>query len=336
MNLKNLAKTLGLSETTVSRALNGYPEVSQHTRERVLAVARATGYRPNPAARNLAIGRTDIVGFAYPLDSAIFADPMFLTIVTGMSEALAERAMDLIIAPESSDSSLRTYERLVHGHRVDGLVLGRTRVRDERIAFLTRQDIPFVALGRTQSERPYAWFDYDNEAGMRLAVERLVSMGHQRIALISMPLDLNFARQRRDGFLDAMHTAGLTVAPAYLMENALDKRSGYQSAWQLLHCSPRPSAIITDNPLAGAGALHAMHDAGVALGRELSFIVWGEMEDFLTDKQVEMIHLPNLHHAGAAIIDMLLAMLDGKPPSEMKILWRPILLHGKTVGPFLH
>jgi len=335
MNLKNLAKKLGISETTVSRALNGYPEVSERTRLRVLAAAEATGYRPNTMARSLAVGRTNVVGIIYPLHPNDLADPMFMDIVGGMSAALEARQMDLIIAPVSPSSELRAYEHMVQARRVDGLMVGRTRIHDERIAYLAKQGLPFVAHGRTQLNAPHAWFDYDNEAGMRIAVERLLALGHQRIGLISAPLDMNFAHQRADSFRDLMHQAGLAVDPGYLIGNTIDRRSGYQAMKDLLARSPAPSAVIVDNHMSGVGALRALLDAGVEIGRALSIIVWGIMEDSVAGHNVTTIHQPNPIAAGAKMVEMLLAVLDGTPLSALQVLWQPVMLPGETVGPCL-
>lgn len=333
MNLKLLAQTLGISETTVSRALNGYPEVSERTREKVLAAAKSAGYRPNPMARSLAVGRTNIVGIIYPLMPTDLGDPMFLNIVGGMSEALEAQRMDLIIAPVSPSNELRSYEHMVRGRRVDGLVVGRTRVHDERINYLAKQGLPFVAHGRTQLKQPYAWFDYDNEAGIRIAVEHLLSFGHQRIGLISAPLEMNFAQQRKDSFVSTLKAAGLAPNPSYLADNTLDRRSGYQAMQQLLACSPRPSAVIVDNHLSGVGATRALLDAGVVIGKEMSIIVWGGMEDSLVGYNITTIDQPEPRRAGAKMIEMLLSLLDGTAPGKLQVLWQPVLLPGETVGP---
>lgn len=332
MNLKNLAKTLGISETTVSRALNGYPEVSERTRARVLAAAKAAGYRPNPMARSLAVGRTNVVGIIYPLLPNDLADPMFLDIVGGMSEALEAQQMDLIIAPVSPANEFRSYEHMVQGRRVDGLIVGRTRLHDERIAYLAQQGLPFVAHGRTRLNQPHAWFDYDNEAGMRLAVERLISLGHQRIGLISAALEMNFARQRLDSFQATMRAAGLAIDPDNLIDNTLDRRAGYQAMQRLLARTPRPSAVIVDNHMSGVGAVRALLDAGIDIGREISLIVWGVMEDSLAGYNVTTIHQPEPRRAGAKMIEMLFALLDGTPPSALQELWQPVLLPGETTG----
>jgi LacI family transcriptional regulator len=333
MNLKNLADALGVSKTTVSRALNGYPEVNARTRERVLAAARESGYVANPLARSLAVGRTNVFGIIYPLLPSDLGDPMFLSVVGGMSAALEHDGKNLIIAPVSPHKELPSYEQMVRARRVDGLVVGRTRVHDERIAFLAKHKFPFVAHGRTESPTPYAWFDYDNEAGMRLACDHLLALGHQRIALISAPLELNFARQRSDSFGACMRRAGLAVDPAHLVDNSLDRRAGYQAMQQLLASSPRPSAVIVDNHLSAVGAVRALLDAGIALGREMSVIVWGGIEDSLLGTNLTKIDLPDIDKAGAKLAAMLTAVVGGADPAKVNELWQPVLVPGESVGP---
>ncbi len=332
MNLKSLALKLGMSKTTVSRALNGYPEVSAHTRERVLAAAKEAGYEANPMARSLAVGRTNVFGIIYPLLPSDLGDPMFLSVVGGMSAALEKRKMNLIIAPVSQQNELPSYEQMVRGRRVDGLVVSRTLVHDERIAYLVRQGFPFVAHGRTELEQPYAWFDYDNEAGIALAVECLLGHGHRRIALVSAPLELNFAKQRKDSFLASLGRAGLQADPRHLIDNTLDRRGGYQAMQQLLACAPRPTAVIVDNHLSGGGAVRALLDAGIVIGKEMSVIVWGSVEGSLVGPDVTTIDQPDPSGAGATMIDMLSSLIAGTPPARLQVLWQPVLVPGATVG----
>ncbi|HAT31308.1 MAG TPA: LacI family transcriptional regulator [Janthinobacterium sp.] len=335
MNLKSLAVALGMSKTTVSRALNGYPEVNFRTRERVLAAAKEVGYEANPMARSLAVGRSNVVGIIYPLLPTDLGDAMFLSVVGGMSEALELSKMNLIIAPVSPHNEQPSYEQMVRGRRVDGLVVGRTLVRDERIAYLSRAGFPFVAHGRTEIDTPYAWFDYDNEAGIALALARLLGLGHSRIALVGASLELNFARQRRNSFVRVMAGAGLRVDPRHLIADTLDRRTGYQAMQQLLACSPRPTAVIVDNHLSGVGAVRALLDAGIDIGKEMSVIVWGSVEDTLVGSNVTTIDQPEPRRAGAKMVEMLLALLAGTPPAQLQVLWQPVLLAGVTVGPCL-
>jgi LacI family transcriptional regulator len=210
-------------------------------------------------------------------------------------------------------------------------VVGRTLVHDERIAFLSKSRFPFVAHGRTELNAPYAWFDYDNAAGIRMAVECLLGWAtahgaDQRTAGIEL------RAQRKDSFVASMSAAGLSVDPRYLIDNTLDRRSGYQAMQQLLACSPKPTAVIVDNHLSGVGAVRALLDAGVEIGTEMSVIVWGNMADTLAGANVTTIDQPEPRKAGARMIDMLLALVDGTPASDLQELWQPLLLPGSTVG----
>ena len=333
MNLKSLAHALGISKTTVSRALNGYPEVNHQTRVRVLAAAKEAGYEANPMARSLAVGRTNVFGIIYPLLPSDLGDPMFLGVVGGMSAALEKSKMNLIIAPVSPQNQLPSYEQMVKGRRVDGLVVSRTLVHDERIAYLVKKGFPFIAHGRTDLKQPYAWFDYDNEAGIRLACENLFGHGHQRIAMISAPLEFNFACQRRNSFETCMANAGLAIDPRHLVDNTHDRRSGYQAMQQLLAASPRPTAVIVDNHLSGVGAVRALLDAGIEIGKAMSVIVWGSVDDTLVGSNVTTIDQPGLDKAGEKMIEMLSAVVAGAAPGSLQVLWQPALLPGLTVGP---
>ena len=332
MNLKSLAIALGMSKTTVSRALNGYPEVNSRTREIVLAAAKKVGYRPNPLARSLAVGRTNVLGMIYPLLPSDLGDSVFLSVVNGMSDAVEASKMSLIIAPVSPQNEQPSYENMVRGRQVDGLVVGRTKVVDERIAYLTKVGFPFVANGRTRIDAPYAYFDYDNDTGIDLAVSFLAAHGHQRIALLSAPLDLHFAYERKESFIRCMAQAGLPVDPAYLLDNTFDRRSGYQAMQQLLACSPRPTAVIVDNHLSGVGVVRALMDAGIEIGKEISVIVWGNVEDTLIGINVTTIDQPDLRRAGAKMVEMLESLLAGTPPERLQEIWQPVLLPGATVG----
>ena len=213
--------------------------------------------------------------------------------------------------------------------------MSRTRLYDERIAYLTNYGLPFVAHGRTRVNKPHAWFDYDNESGMRIAVDYLLAHGHLRIGLISAPLDMNFARQRCDSFKVTLQSAGVAINPAHLVDGANDRRSGYLAMQKLLEGPVTPSAVIVDNHMSGVGAMRALLDAGIVIGAQMSIIVWGRMEDSLAGHNVTTIEQPNPDKAGIKMIEMLLELQSGTPPDELQELWQPILLPGETVSRYI-
>lgn len=334
VNLKMLSEMLGLSQTTVSRALNGYSDVSETTRQRVVEAARTLGYQPNPQARQLATGRADAVGIVYPFGASDIGDIRFGEVVSGLTEELAEHNIDLLIHSSRPDAELDTYRRLIDGRRVDALIVARTRVDDPRIRFLQERGFPFVAYGRTQSPQPYAWFDFDNEAGGRLAVEHLIRLGHRRIALIHAPLELNFAMQRHQGFVAALREAGIEPDPALIVEAPLNRIGGYEAIGRLLAMKKPPTAILVDNNVAGVGALRALGDKGWRPGRDPSLIVYdGIPTEIPLMYKVTGVIQPTGEQSGRTMARLVLKVLAGQPLDGLHSLAQPQLAQGDTDGP---
>lgn len=334
VNLKMLSELLGLSQTTVSRALNGYSDVSEATRQRVVEAARTLGYQPNPQARQLATGRADAVGIVYPFGASDIGDIRFGEVVSGLTEGLAEHNIDLLIHSSRPDAELDTYRRLIDGRRVDALIVARTRVDDARIRFLQERAFPFVAYGRTQTRQPYAWFDFDNEAGGRLAVEHLVALGHRRIALIHAPLELNFAMQRHRGFVTALRDAGIEPDPALIIEAPLNRIGGYDAIGRLMAAKQPPTAILVDNNVAGVGALRALGDKGWKPGQAPSLIVYdGIPTEIPLMYKVTGVLQPTGEESGRTMAQLVLKVLAGQPADKLHILAQPHLGRGDTDGP---
>lgn len=334
VNLKMLSESLGLSQTTVSRALNGYTDVAESTRQRVKEAAAALGYQPDPLARRLATGRTDTVGMVFPFSATEFGDHRFGEVVAGLTEGLARHGMDLSIIPTRAETELETYSRIIDTRRVDAFIVGWTQVHDARIALLQRRGFPFLAYGRTESDTPYPWFDFDNEAGARAAVERLIGLGHRRIGLIHAPLHYNFAAQRFAGFRAALAAAGLEAEPQLIVPAALSRLAGYDAMLQLLARPAPPTALLVDNNLAGLGALRALGDRGLRPGQDLSLIVYdGVSNDIPLPYKVSSVMQPTGEQTGRTMADQIVAVLAGRPVHKLQHLAQPCLEPGDTDGP---
>ena len=184
MSLKAIAKELGISVTTVSRALNGYDDVSQETRARVEAEAKRRGYRPNTFARRLKMGKIDAVGLVFPVRPAPLNNTVFLEMVGEISHELARYEIDLLLIADDEQADKHGYMRMVQSRRVDALIVAHTLDDDPRLTQLLSSGFPFLALGRSRLPQPYAWFDFDNYAGTYRATRHLISQGHRRIALL--------------------------------------------------------------------------------------------------------------------------------------------------------
>ncbi len=334
MDLKSLSQRLGLSMTTVSRALNGYEEVSEATRTRVMEAARENGYRPNPVARRLALGRAEAIGVVIPNPPGDFADPFFIELLAGMGSVFEAASLDLIVtaAPEGP-AELPVYRRLVEGRRVDGLIVGRTRRHDERIEYLLDRDFPFVVHGRTTTSRPYAYLDMDNAQAFVTATERLIGLGHRRIALINAPAHLAFAAGRHDGYERALGAAAIAVDPSLVVVCDLSEQDGHRIALSLLDLPRPPTGILCANDTTALGAMRAVKSRGLVVGRDVSIIGYDDLP-FAghTDPPLTTMHQP-IRPAGARIAEMLRARMSGTPPEELQEVWRPKLLLRGTDGP---
>jgi LacI family transcriptional regulator len=334
MNIKALAKELGLSTSTVSRALNGYQDVNEATRKRVEEAAKTLGYKANAGARRLVRGSTEAVGIVYSAAVENLGNPQFLDMAGGLSERLHAQHFDLMLAVASDEQDLDIYDRLFRGGRVDAMLVPNTRVNDARVNYLLQQGYPFLAYGRTADCSGYSWFDFDNEAGSKLAVQHLVSLGHNAIAYVHSPLALNFAVQRHCGFLVGLQEAGLTFDPAWLAGPAVNRRSGHDVVHALLALPNPPTAIVVDNNLGGIGVLRGLLDMGVALGKEVSVVVQGVIpaDSLLAGLDVTMVTQPTAQSTGEAMADMVLRVLREPEAGPFQLLRQPELVLGQTTG----
>ena len=164
---------------------SGYDDVSQETRARVEAEAQRRGYRPNTFARRLKMGKIDAVGLVFPVRPAPLNNNVFLEMVGEISHELARYEIDLLLIADDEQADKHGYMRMVQSRRVDALIVAHTLDDDPRLIQLLSSGFPFLALGRSRLPQPYAWFDFDNQAGTYRATRHLISQGHRRIALLS-------------------------------------------------------------------------------------------------------------------------------------------------------
>jgi LacI family transcriptional regulator len=335
VNLKELSAHLGLSPTTVSRALGGYSDVSPVTRERVTQAAAEFGYEPNRAARQVARGRAEAIGIVYSLDADYLGNPAFLATLGAMAEQLERSGYDLLLAAASQKDEMRVYERMVRGRRVDAMLVAHTMVEDPRIDYLLRAQMPVLAYGRASRPHDFPWFDFDNEAGCALAVARLAALGHRHIAYVHAPLTLNFAFQRHAGYLAGLAETGLRVGRARVVGAGLSRRSGYEAARKLLRLKPRPTAILVDNANAGVGVIRALLDEGLAIGPQVSVLVYEGLpaDTIFQGLDVAAIVQPTPQASGRTMGEMLLALVERRALEHRQVLRQPEFLSGNSIAP---
>jgi LacI family transcriptional regulator len=271
-SLRDLAKRLNLSVTTVSRALDGFPDVAVATRERVQALAKELNYHPNAAARNLRKQKVDAVAVALPAAASHVGIAGLLNMLMETGRTLAESGLDLLMLPtHDAASELAGLRRLVEGRRADAVILLRTLRDDPRVTFLSERDIPFVTYGRTESTVAHAYIDGDGEQGFRDATKMLIDLGHQRIALVAAPQEFMFAFVRHAGWQRQMIAAGLDNTMTEMAGEPTEV-GGRSCAIKLLNQRPRPTALLCTTDAMAIGALTAVKDMNLVAGRDITIV----------------------------------------------------------------
>ncbi len=273
VSIAQLAKHLGLSEGTVSRALNNYPDIAKKTIARVRKAADELGYRPSSTARRLARGVVETIGFVLPSRHGHQIDPFLAEILDGLATELALSDWDLLVAavPEGHDE-VEVMDRLIRSGKVGGFVVARSRRNDPRVDFLRKSQIPFVVQGRTAKSDDYAWLDIDNEKAFIDAMNHLVGLGHRKIAYLGGDPDLNYAWQRREGFFSAATAHGCDMPSGYVFDGISDEMAARHAVTELLKHPDRPTALLCVTDAVAIGAIHALAHAGIKVGDEISVI----------------------------------------------------------------
>lgn len=314
-NLKQLAQSLGLSITTVSRALDGYADVSAKTKARVLQAAAKMGYQPNASARRLRRQRTEVVAVTLPTSPGHIGPPHFLHILSACAEQLALSGLNLLIAPvPRGQCELEMCKRFVDGQRVDAMLLVRTKRHDERVTLLQSRGVPFVTLGRTESAQPHAFLDGDGFAGFRDATRRFIADGHRHIAHIAGPQEFSFAYHRRLGWEDALAGSGL---PSQLLaEAAPSEHGGYAAAKTLMAGPVKPTAILCATDEMAVGAMRALRE--VRDGNTVCITGHDDLPvSAFTDPPLSTMRVA-CDDIGARIASLLLRAINGEAPESLQ------------------
>jgi LacI family transcriptional regulator len=257
--MREVARAAGVSVNTVSRALNGKPEISTETKAKILEVAAKLGYRPNRLARSLRSNKTGTIGVIV----ADIGNPYFSIVVKGVVKTA--RVHDYKIVLQSTDLD---YDRemeaiqVILSERVDGVLIAPTQKGTETIEQLVKSEFPFVLMLRYFAELGTDYVIMDDLQGGFLATEHLVKQGHKRIAMVNGPLHISSARERFEGYNKALSEHGLESDPSLVVNGALTMEDGYRATRRLLRRSS-PSAIFAVSDSVAFGALRAIRERGL-------------------------------------------------------------------------
>jgi len=308
--LDQVAERAGVGRGTVSRVINGSPQVSEHTRRAVEAAVAELGYVPNLAARALVTRRTDAVALVISeSEERVFSEPFFAGVVRGISAAVSAAGRQLVLALAAGEE--RPLERYLTPQHVDGVLLVSLHGDDPLPELLRTRGLPVVLGGRPPSGYGGAYLDVDNVGGAEAGVAHLVARGRKRIATISGPHDMGAGQDRLAGYRAALADAGLEDDPALVAEGDFSEVSGLQAMRALLAGHPDLDAVFAANDLMAIGALRALREAGRRVPEDVAVVGFDDSPlSRVTDPPLSTVRQP-VDEMGRQMAEMLLRLISG-------------------------
>ncbi|MDH0613209.1 MULTISPECIES: LacI family DNA-binding transcriptional regulator [unclassified Agrobacterium] len=337
MNLKQLSQLLGISQTTISRALNGYPEVSAETRRRVMEAAEKTGYRPNAAAQRLATGKVGSIGLVMPIGEHHRSDVHFGEFLSGLGEEASRSGFHLVIMPTEPEKEREALRGLAASGSVDGIYLAYMKKNDPRIAMMQSLSLPFLVHGRSVGvAEDYPYLDVDNEGAFRDATQLLLQLGHTRIGLLNGPEGYDFTYRRCLGVEKALAADGLSLHPDNKRHSSMTDEEGYLGMEALLSRPERPTAILCASTALALGAIRSLNQRGLKPGRDVSLIAH---DDVLPLLKPDNFSVPltttrsSLRAAGVRVGQRLINRIKLNQTEPYQELWKAELVVRASTGP---
>lgn len=277
VRLKDIARELGVSVVTVSKALRGAHDIGEETRNRILKRMKELNYQPNMMARGLAAGRTFTVGLVVP----DLVQPFFAELAKSISGVLRESNRALILASSEDDPEIEHHEiRTLLSRGIDVLLLASCQPNLRNFYDLTDQRTPYILLDRNFPHLAANFVGIDDFRAGEIATAHLIDIGRRHIAHIGGKR-IHPSLERCRGYRSALEKYGIHVPREYVvMHAALDEKGesiGYRCMQKLLSLDNPPDAVFCYNDLAAIGAMHAADEAGYNIPKEIAFVGCGNV-----------------------------------------------------------
>jgi DNA-binding LacI/PurR family transcriptional regulator len=324
--LDAVAARAGVGRGTVSRVVNGSPQVSPEARAAVQAAIAELGYVPNRAARALVTQRTDSVALVVSeSEERVFTEPFFAAIVRGVSSGLLDTSMQLWLAMAQSPAERERIEHHLTNQHIDGVLLLSLHDADPLPTLLEQRGLPAVLGGRParmlQPDAQHAYYvDVDNAGGARQAVEYLYGRGRRRIATIAGPQDMGVGATRLSGYREAVAALGATVDEKLIAYGDFSEASGTAAMRDLLADHPDLDAVFAASDLMAYGALRALQEAGRSVPADVAVVGFDDAQIARqSNPPLTTVHQP-IEEMGREMARLLVARIRREDPNPHVLL----------------
>lgn len=320
--LKTIARLSGLAVPTVSRALSDAPDIGENTKKRVRSLARQLGYRPNRAGLRLRTGKTYVIALVLHTEHDVMSHGFRL--ITAVASELRGTPYHVIITPYFPDEDpMAPIRYIVETGSADGVIFNRVLPDDPRVAYLRKRNFPFSMHGRTRDCDRFPYYDFDNAAYGRRAIEMLKDRGRRNMLLVAPPQDQNYAQLMTRAAMEEGPKAGITVR---LLEGATsDNMSDAVNAAVRGHLTrhPETDAIMTASVPSAVGSSLAAEATGRTIGHDIDIIA-KEALPFLSGfrKEILIVH-EDITKAGGFLARALVQAIEHPELPPMQRLVQP-------------
>ncbi|WP_119069707.1 LacI family DNA-binding transcriptional regulator [Aggregatilinea lenta] len=330
IRLRDVADRAGVSVTTVSNVVRGWPYISDETRLRVEQAIHDLGYVPHPMAQGLRTGRTQVIGFVVPN----LANPHFAAMVSAVEDVAWEHGYSVLVFNTHEDETRETdcVRRMINGWG-DGLLIAQTAQFLETSQLLRDYPLPVVAIDRVPATYDGAYCRVDNIAIARMAMMHLYELGHRRIAHLSGAQNALTAMTRLEGYRRCVEELKLDYEYTSFSASLWTPDEGYRAMKELLESEPHPTAVFASNDSLAIGAAHAIREVGLRIPEDMSLIGVDDLDVSrylyppLTSVQQPVAEMAQVG------IDLLLRLIIGETPEQIHISLSPTLVVRRTTGP---
>ena len=277
VNMKDIARDLGVSVVTVSKALRDHPDISKTTRERILLKAKEVGYRPNLTARSLVTGRSSLIGLIVP----DLIHPFFAEVAKGLSQGLRRHGYFIVVSSSEEDPELEQQE-IEHmlAHRLEALVVASCQTNSEFLRKTQLEETPLILLDRSFKDLASHFVGSDDYSAGKLAAEHLLGIGCRRIAHIRGP-ENSVGKRRLKGFVDTLRKHSVEIAADHILQVArgdVDGRSsGADALRRMLQLRRLPDGVFCYNDVIAVGVINEALRQGIDVPKGLAVIGCGNL-----------------------------------------------------------
>ncbi len=318
ITIYDVAREANVSMATVSRVVNGNPNVKPATRKKVNEVIERLGYRPNAVARGLASKKTTTVGVIIPDISSIF----YAELARGIEDIATMYKYNIILSNSDSnqDKELHLIQTML-GKQVDGVVFMSSNITDEHIEELKKSPVPVVLAGTVEDTEQIPSVNIDYKQAVMDAVAFFKENGHERIAVVTGPVtDAITSKKIVPGYHEALDKAGLSFREDYVVETDSTYDSGIEALNQLAELNERPTAIYVCSDEAALGIIHAAYDRGIKIPEELEVISSDNTRLSLMVRPRLSTVVQPLYDIGAVSMRLLTKLMNKEEVEESSVI----------------